>query len=220
MKKHSNSGKKVISCAAMSILEGLCPDQRDCELSRELVELRGGLTILEDEFRADFAAGHAAELRPKLVELSRLTSRKEDLRRLKGLADEIEEIAISWRRARENHEYSRAVALLERLPESLRDRGVYRDLIARRDRVADLELTVREAVRSRRFSALRPDVEELLQLVPDHADLTPLREILSVHQEAIDLLSTEGRDRQVVRNWTSFCSGSPMRCTTPKYSGG
>jgi formylglycine-generating enzyme required for sulfatase activity len=89
--------------------------------------------------------------------------------------------ARARRAAEEGHDYAGAVALLEEVPLPLRDPALYVALAERRDRAESLERQVRQGVEAGRFARLRPQVEELLQLLPHRDDLRRLLETLPRH---------------------------------------
>ena len=77
------------------------------------------------------------------------------------------------------HNFGESVAVLDKLPERLRDAAFYTSLVDRRDRVSSLDHHVREAVQYKELAGLRSKVDELFQLVPHREDLCRLREILA-----------------------------------------
>src|SRR5262249_6726865 len=60
------------------------------------------------------------------------------------------------RLAKRCHDYAAAVQLLDALPERLRNGTLYTKLCWRRDRVAELDRTIRSAVASGQLAGLRP----------------------------------------------------------------
>lgn len=108
-------------------------------------------------------------------------------------------------RAREliqQHQYSRAVDVLEEIDadfEHLRDEQLYRYAVDRRDRCVELENLIVPAARRLQFSGIRPLVQELLQLQPERTDMQDvLQEIdMQVPPKAPD----------ATRLSASFCGG-------------
>jgi hypothetical protein len=86
--------------------------------------------------------------------------------------------------AEKQQDYAGAARLIEELPEGHRQAKLYADLCRRRDRVAELEKAVGEAVRRLRLDGLRPLVEEWLKLQPRRgAELQPLLDSLQKEPE-------------------------------------
>ena len=86
--------------------------------------------------------------------------------------------AEARRLADEQHDYAAAVQALETVPEHLRDNALYATLIESRDRAAQLEDEVRQAVRETRLAGLRYKVAALLELKPRRDDLRRFMERL------------------------------------------
>ena len=82
------------------------------------------------------------------------------------------------RLVRRQHDYAGAARLLDAVPQRLRDAELYAKVCWRRDRVAELEGTVRAAVSAGRLAGLRPEIEELLGLTPERDDLRKLLDLL------------------------------------------
>jgi formylglycine-generating enzyme required for sulfatase activity len=93
---------------------------------------------------------------------------------VKTLAEQLAEVMASVDRAHEEakrlaekeQDYAGAARLIEALPEQHRREKLYAEICRRRDRVAELEAKVGEAVASLRLQGLRPLVEEWLKLQP------------------------------------------------------
>ncbi|HTU23004.1 MAG TPA: SUMF1/EgtB/PvdO family nonheme iron enzyme [Gemmataceae bacterium] len=75
---------------------------------------------------------------------------------------------------RERHDYAAAVQTLERVPEHLRDTSLHASLCEKRDRAAQLEEEITQAVRETRLTGLRSKVAALLELKPQREDLRRL----------------------------------------------
>ncbi|MBI1917985.1 MAG: SUMF1/EgtB/PvdO family nonheme iron enzyme [Planctomycetes bacterium] len=111
-----------------------------------------------------------------------LANREEAFRPADDLAEQAERLLRRVREthdqakrlAKRRHDYAAAVQLLDALPERLRNGTLYTKLCWRRDRVAELDRTIRCAVATGRLTGLRPDVEELLDLAPERGDLRRL----------------------------------------------
>jgi formylglycine-generating enzyme required for sulfatase activity len=86
--------------------------------------------------------------------------------------------AQARQRGEASHDYAGAVALLEEVPEHLRDGALYTKLRRCRDRVAELDSRIRVAVEAMRFADVRAYAEELLRLMPERDDLRRLLEAL------------------------------------------
>jgi formylglycine-generating enzyme required for sulfatase activity len=104
-------------------------------------------------------------------------------------AEELEELlahvsrvhAEAKRLAEKEQDYAGAARLIEALPEQHRRKKLYAEICRRRDRVAELQTKVGDAVRSLRLSGLRPLVEEWLKLQPRRRrELQPLLDRLPV----------------------------------------
>jgi hypothetical protein len=72
------------------------------------------------------------------------------------------------------HEYAAAARVLEEIPAHLRDEALYAGVKQKRDRLAELERAVREAVGAGRLAEVRPLVEEYLALAPGHVEMRRL----------------------------------------------
>ncbi|MFM9959719.1 MAG: bifunctional serine/threonine-protein kinase/formylglycine-generating enzyme family protein [Planctomycetaceae bacterium] len=83
--------------------------------------------------------------------------------------------SVEARQAFEQHDYARAAKICGKIPEELRDDEFLRDVIAKRDRVIELDRQIREAHAAMKLSVLRPAVDELLQLQPDRPDMQELQ---------------------------------------------
>ena len=69
------------------------------------------------------------------------------------------------------HRYADAVRTLERIPEHLRDQQLLASASRNRDRVAELEASIRSAVKDVRLEGLKEQIAELLQLQPHRDDM-------------------------------------------------
>jgi formylglycine-generating enzyme required for sulfatase activity/serine/threonine protein kinase len=126
------------------------------------------------------------------------------------LLSRIQETHSQARRlAKRAHDYARAVQLLESVPERLRDDSLYTRLCWRRDRVAELDRTIHRAVQAGLLADLRPEVEELLGLVPERQDLARLLAALPAEvPPPSSLINTLGM-RLVLLRTGKFFMGSP-----------
>ncbi len=75
------------------------------------------------------------------------------------------------------HNYAQAVSLLEQIPEGLRAEvaGLLSEATTKRDRVQALNQSVKDATPKMQLEVLRPAVEELLQLQPQHEGMQRLK---------------------------------------------
>jgi formylglycine-generating enzyme required for sulfatase activity len=78
------------------------------------------------------------------------------------------------RQSMEHHRYCEVAEILAGIPEHLRDEALYTQAIAKRDRVTELEVQIRQAVTEVRLKGLRPLVQELLALQPSREDMQRL----------------------------------------------
>jgi hypothetical protein len=100
----------------------------------------------------------------------------------------IEELQDKWRdrayalardAAETDHDYAVAVALLEKLPEGLRDQALLADYRARRDRLAQLRTAIHADVENGRHTfGLRARVAEYRRLKPDDPAINDLHRML------------------------------------------
>jgi formylglycine-generating enzyme required for sulfatase activity len=108
--------------------------------------------------------------------------------------------------AETEQDYAAAVRELDQLPEHLRDAALHALLIQRRDRAAELDRLIREAVRAANFNGLRSLVKELLRLQPRRDDL---RRLLSTLPEPPKrLINAIGMRLTLIPDGT-FWMGSP-----------
>ena len=149
---------------------------------------------LGQEIREEQEAGHLTGLRQTLEELDRLTPGRDDLQ---GMIKAVANNEKAQQLVEKHDDYTRALALLEDLPENLRDAGLYASLCDRRDRVNTLRREIGDDLGARRISQLRLKIEELsrLQQEPISDPLTgrALLEVVSTHEEA-DRLAEMTRD--------------------------
>jgi formylglycine-generating enzyme required for sulfatase activity len=89
-------------------------------------------------------------------------------------SDAEERHARARRTVAEKYDYAAAVALLEPLPDHLREAAFYAELCHKRDRVTELDAQIREDWTKGRTKGLRAKVQELLSLQPSRADLQQL----------------------------------------------
>jgi formylglycine-generating enzyme required for sulfatase activity len=111
--------------------------------------------------------------------------------------------------ARRQHDYAGAARLLDGVPKKLRDSGLYAKLCWRRDRVAELDGTVRAAIGAGRLAGLRPEIEELLGLTPEREDLRKLLDLLPEETPLpVRLTNSLGMEFVLIRPG-KFFMGSP-----------
>jgi formylglycine-generating enzyme required for sulfatase activity len=113
--------------------------------------------------------------------------------------------ARARRLAETEHDYAAAVRELETLAEHLRDAGLYALLVRRRDRAAELDRLIREAVRETKLKGVRRLVEELLTLQPREE----LRRLLATLPGPPDRLSNAVGMTLALIPAGSFRMGSP-----------
>jgi formylglycine-generating enzyme required for sulfatase activity len=77
--------------------------------------------------------------------------------------------------AEQEHEYAAAVGLLEGLPEPFRDNGLLDVYRARRDRVQELQTSIRRDAQAGRYAGVRDRIDELLTLTPRDEEMRRLR---------------------------------------------
>src|SRR5262249_9229209 len=70
------------------------------------------------------------------------------------------------RLAEDQHDYRAAALLLETVPKELRDAALYQEVIAARDRVAQLDQDLSAAQKARRWAEVRAHVAALEKLQP------------------------------------------------------
>jgi formylglycine-generating enzyme required for sulfatase activity/serine/threonine protein kinase len=97
--------------------------------------------------------------------------------------------AEARRLAERQHDYAAAEQELARVPEHLRDKALLASLTERRDRAAQLDQEVRQAVREMRLVGLRPKVAALLELQPQREDLRRLLERLPKERQAGEVVA-------------------------------
>jgi formylglycine-generating enzyme required for sulfatase activity/serine/threonine protein kinase len=99
----------------------------------------------------------------------------------------LQQVAKANDRARQllerQHDYVAAIEVLEGVPDHLRDGSLYELALRRRDRAAQLDREIQEAVRSSRFFGLGVKVSALLELQPQRQDLRRLLEVLATEVE-------------------------------------
>ncbi len=104
-----------------------------------------------------------------------------------------DDIADIWRKAQERtdklhaeaksiaerkQDYAAAVQIMEQIPEHVRNKKLYTELICRRDRVFVLDATIRDSVAQMRHDGLLNATCELLKLQPNQVDIKKLLEKL------------------------------------------
>ena len=176
---------------AAAILEEVPEFLADARTIQSLRALEDRAARLGQEIREEQDAGHLTGLRQKVEELDRLTPGRDDLKGMIKVAD-INEKAQQLVEKHDDH--TRALALLEDLPENLRDADLYASLCGRRDRVNTLRREIGEVLGARRISQLRLKIEELTRLqrkpVSDPLTGRTLLEVVSTHEEAHRLAET------------------------------
>ena len=87
----------------------------------------------------------------------------------------------------EKHDYSTALHTYSKLPEHLRDSELYADISAKNERIIELDKVIKDSVENFTLAGLRENIEELLALQPQRADLqrliSELGEVASVKGE-------------------------------------
>jgi formylglycine-generating enzyme required for sulfatase activity len=78
----------------------------------------------------------------------------------------------------EQHDYAGAAKLLQTVPADLRDAAFYKEVCAKRDRVAQLDQEIHDDVDKGRTAGLRPKVAELVKPQPQRKDLRALLKTL------------------------------------------
>ena len=104
-----------------------------------------------------------------------------------------DDIADIWRKAQERtdmlqaeaksiaerkQDYAAAVRIMEQIPEHVRKKNLYDELIRRRDRVVALEARIGEGVGQMRTEGIRDAINELLKLQPNRPEMKKLLEQL------------------------------------------
>ena len=74
----------------------------------------------------------------------------------------------------QDHQYAAAAEILSEIPEHLRDSDLFAEATTKRDRVQELDASIRQAVRDVRTDGLREQVAELLELQPHRDDMPRL----------------------------------------------
>ena len=74
----------------------------------------------------------------------------------------------------QEHQYAQAAEILVGIPEHLRDAAAFKEATTKRDRVAELDDAIRQAVKEVKLNGLYSQVSELLDLQPHREDLTRL----------------------------------------------
>ena len=74
----------------------------------------------------------------------------------------------------QEQQYAAAAEILSVIPEHLRDSDLFAEATTKRDRVQELDASIRQAVRDVRTDGLREQVDELLELQPHREDMTRL----------------------------------------------
>jgi formylglycine-generating enzyme required for sulfatase activity len=109
----------------------------------------------------------------------------------------------------DQHDYAAAAQLLETVPVELRDATFYKDVCAKRDRVAQLDQEIQDDKKQKRLKGLRPKVEELAKLQPQRKDLQTLLKMLAQQTElAKEIINSIGM-KLVLVPAGKFTMGSP-----------
>jgi hypothetical protein len=115
--------------------------------------------------------------------------------------------AAAKEKAELEYDYTGATALLEPIPEHLRDATLYATVCQKRDRARLLETEVRAAAKELRLAGLRPKVEELLALLPRRDDLRRL--LATLPEELVREFVNSLGMRLVLVGPGKFLMGSP-----------
>jgi formylglycine-generating enzyme required for sulfatase activity/serine/threonine protein kinase len=111
--------------------------------------------------------------------------------------------------ADDEHNYAEAAKLLEKVPEHLRDAQLYGAIRQNRDRVAQLDLEVHDAVHVSRLADFQSKIAELLQLQPERTDLIRLLEEMPNEKELPPrIINSIGMELALIPRG-SFLMGSP-----------
>ena len=176
---------------AAAILEEVPEFLRDPRTIQSLRALEDRAARLGQEIREEQDAGHLTGLRQKVEELDRLAPGRDDLQGMIKVAHDNEK---AQQLLEKHDDYTRALALLEDLPENQRDADLYASLCGRRDRVNTLHREIGDDLGARRISQLRLKIEELTRLqrkpVSDALTGRTLLEVVSTYEEADRLAET------------------------------
>lgn len=94
--------------------------------------------------------------------------------RMAGAANSAGQLDRLARQAMGEFQFGQAVELLEQIPDKLRNQQLYREALAKRDRLLELEDAIRERVADHDFRKLALPVRQALELVPGRPDLLAL----------------------------------------------
>ncbi len=75
----------------------------------------------------------------------------------------------------QNHDYGKAVEILDSIPDHLRDESLTAEARRKRDRSAELDSSIRTSVKEVRLDGVNTQIEELLELQPHREDLRRLQ---------------------------------------------
>jgi formylglycine-generating enzyme required for sulfatase activity len=107
----------------------------------------------------------------------------------------------------QQHDYAGAAQLLQKVSGDLLDEAFYKEVCAKRDRVAQLDQEIHDEVDKGRLNGLRPKVAELVQLQPQRKDLRALLKTLP-QESAKEITNSIGLKLVLIPRGT-FLMGSP-----------
>jgi|GEM_PF-1254105 len=159
---------------------------------REIV-LKATEHVIEERYRTMqlFAAALRRALQDAPSQNSNRPSMSADTASVdeKPAADATTSLAVRWKQmqqhvektqsdartiAEKQQDYAAAAEMLETVPKHLRDPKLHAEIIRRRDRVAELDTAIDEAVKHLRLDGLRELLTELLTLQPRRRDIKQL----------------------------------------------
>ena len=186
---------------AVALFEAIPQRLRDENLFQSLRERRDRVAELDREVRQAVDAMELDSLRPKVEELFRIKPQRSDLPKLLDMLSRHEE---ARRCVEEDHDYAKAVSILEKLPEDLRDPKLYPHLASHQERISQLESEIEVLRQERRMPGLHEKVSVLLGILPHRTDLLQLNHALSTHQRARELFESEQDYTGVWTSWKVF----------------
>lgn len=180
---------------AVALLETIPAQFRDENLYQSVRAKRDRVDELDREIRQAVESMELDGLRPRIEELRALKPQRPDLSRL---LDVLAKHDQARHHAEDEHDYARAVSLLEELPVELRDTKLYRSLLSKHEAIVKLENERAKYVRTKQREQLRETVDALLKLCPNRVDLCSLRDMLMNHAIAEALFRSSHDSNEVL----------------------
>ena len=174
---------------AAALLEGLSGNLRDATLYSSLCERRDRVARLDQQILKAVQARDLENLHPMVVQLLELIPERDDLRRLVEFFTKQDE---ARHLIEERRDVVRAEALIETVPEYLRDGKLMDSLRVLKERAARLVNVIREERKARHLMDLRQPLEELDRLTPGRDDLKRMIKAVAKNEEAQKLVENRG----------------------------